>query len=295
MEKVTIYSDGGADPNPGYGGWAAILRFGRHEKVLTGSEPDTTNNRMELQAAIAALGALTRPCHVDFYTDSQYLRRGIGEWIEGWARRGWKGERGRPSANVDLFKRHGELTQQHDIEWDWVGEHSGDRHNERVDELAREARLAITPAVTIGDDAPRLYARASCKGNPGPGGWGVVLEQDGDTIQLSGSDPETTNNRMELQAVIEGLRLVPEDQPVHLFTTSDYVFQGATSGIDGWRRRGWQKRGGQPIANADLWRELDRLLEKRPVNWVNAKGQGGEMPLGLDEAARLAAEARELA
>ena len=79
MEKVTIYSDGGADPNPGYGGWAAILRFGRHEKVLTGSEPDTTNNRMELQAAIAALGALTRPCHVDFYTDSQYLRRGIGD------------------------------------------------------------------------------------------------------------------------------------------------------------------------------------------------------------------------
>jgi len=295
MEKVTIYSDGGADPNPGYGGWAAILRFGRHEKVLTGSAPDTTNNRMELQAAIAALGALTRPSHVDFYTDSQYLRRGIGEWIEGWARRGWKGEGGRPIANVDLWKRLWELSQEHEIEWHWVRGHSGDRLNERVDELAREARLAITPAVTIGDDAPRLYARASCKGNPGPGGWGVVLEQDGDTIQLSGSDPETTNNRMELQAVIEGLHLVPEGQPVHLFTTSDYVFQGATAWMDGWRRRGWQKQGGQPIANADLWRELDRLLEKRPVNWVNAKGQGGEMPLGLGEAARLAAEARELA
>ena len=94
MEKVTIYSDGGADPNPGYGGWAAILRFGRHEKVLTGSEPDTTNNRMELQAAIAALGALTRPSSI--LHRFAYLRRGIGEWIEGWAKRGWKSEEAGP-------------------------------------------------------------------------------------------------------------------------------------------------------------------------------------------------------
>ncbi len=295
MEHVTIYSDGGADPNPGYGGWAAILLSGDREKVLTGSEPDTTNNRMELQAAIAALGALSRPCRVDFYTDSQYVRRGISQWIAGWARRGWKSEGGRPIANVDLWKRLWELSQEHEITWHWVRGHSGDRFNERVDELAREARLAITPQVTIGDDAPRLYVRASCKGNPGPGGWGVVLEQDGETTQHSGSDPETTNNRMELQAAIEGLRRAPAGEPVHLFTTSDYVFQGATSWMDGWRRRGWQKQGGQPIANADLWRELDRLLQSRSVNWVNAKGQGEEMPPGLDEAARLAAEARDRA
>jgi ribonuclease HI len=198
-------------------------------------------------------------------------------------------------ANVDLWKRLWELSQEHEIEWHWVRGHSGNRLNERVDELARGARLAITPRVIPGDGAPKLYVRASCKGNPGPGGWGVVLEQAGETTQLSGSEAETTNNRMELRGAIEGLRLLPEGQPVHLFTTSDYVFQGATSWLAGWRRRGWEKQGGQPIANADLWQELDELLKTRPVNWVNAKGKGTDMPIGLGEAALLAADAREVA
>jgi ribonuclease HI len=149
--------------------------------------------------------------------------------------------------------------------------------------------------VTIGGDAPRLYVRASCKGNPGTGGWGAVLEQAGETTQVSGSEPETTNNRMELRAVLEGLRLLPAGQPVHLFTTSDYVFQGATSWIGGWRRRNWEKQDGKPIANADLWRELEQLLKAHTINWVNAKGMGEEMPQGLREAARLAVEAREIA
>ena len=94
-EDVIIYSDGGADPNPGIGGWAAILKSGSHEKVLTGNEPQTTNNRMELTAAVQALEALKRPCTIQFYTDSQYLRRGITEWIEGWAAKGWKSKAGK--------------------------------------------------------------------------------------------------------------------------------------------------------------------------------------------------------
>ncbi len=296
MERVTIYSDGGADPNPGIGGWAAILRLGDHERVLSGSHPQTTNNRMELQAAIAALEALTRPCQVDFYTDSQYVRQGISQWIEDWARRGWRSQSGQKIANVDLWQRLWELSQQHEIEWHWVRGHSGNRYNERVDELARAARLAITPTVELDAAAPRLYVRASVSGNPGPGGWGVVVEEGGDTRQFSGSEPETTNNRMELRAAIEALGLVAPAQPVQLFTTSDYVYQGATSWIDGWRKRGWQKQGGQPVANADLWQELDRLLQGRTgaVHWVNAKGKGEEMPLGLVEAGRLAVEAREL-
>jgi ribonuclease HI len=295
MDQVTIYSDGGADPNPGIGGWAAILRFGRREKVLTGSHPQTTNNRMELQAAIAALEALSRPCHVDFYTDSQYVRQGISQWIEGWARRGWRSQSGQDIANVDLWKRLWELSQEHEIEWHWVRGHSGNRYNERVDELARAARLAITPAVELGEDVPRLYIRASVSGNPGPGGWGVVLEEGDETEQFSGSEPSTTNNRMELRAAIEALQLLPPTQPVELFTTSDYVYQGATSWIDGWRKRSWQKQGGQPVANADLWQELDRLLQARTVRWINAKGKGEAMPLGLVEAGRLAAGARDLA
>jgi ribonuclease HI len=294
MNHVTIYSDGGADPNPGIGGWAAILRFNGREKELSGSDPETTNNRMELQAAIAALEALSKPHLVDFYTDSQYVRQGITRWIEGWAKRGWRSETGRAIANVDLWKRLWELTQKHTIKWHWVRGHSGNRLNERVDELARKARLAITPEVTLGRNVPRLYVRASVRGNPGPGGWGVVLEESGETEQLSGAEPETTNNRMELRAAIEGLRMLERNAPVQLFTTSDYVYQGATSWIKGWRRSKWVKKGGQPVANADLWQELDQLLAQRTVKWVNAKGKGDTMPRGLTEAGRLAVTARDV-
>ena len=171
-DKVIIYSDGGADPNPGIGGWAAVLKYGRHEKILSGNDPQATNNRMELMAAIAALGSLKRPSSVEFHTDSEYLRKGITEWIEGWAQKGWKTKGGKPISNVDLWQRLWPLVKQHGINWHWVKGHSGNRMNERVDALARQARLEITPAEQISADVPRLYLRSSCKGNPGPGGLG---------------------------------------------------------------------------------------------------------------------------
>lgn len=270
--EVIIYADGGADPNPGIGGWAAVLRYGDHEKVLTGNDPQTTNNRMELTAAINALAALKRPSKVAFYTDSQYLRRGITEYIEKWAANDWK-IKNKPVANADLWPQLWELTQQHQIEWHWVKGHAGDELNERVDQLAREARLAITPPEEIADDVPRLYLRASCKGNPGPGGWGVVLDMDEETIEASGRARQTTNNRMELTAAIEGLKLLPPGSAVQLFTTSDYLYQGATRWISGWRQRNWQKKGGEPIANADLWQQLDALSRDYRIKWINAKGQ----------------------
>lgn len=290
--KVLIYTDGGADPNPGIGGWAAVLRYGEHEKVLTGNEPHTTNNRMELQAAISALEALKQPSQVEFHTDSEYLRRGITEWIEKWAARGWLHEGGRPVANADLWQTLWSLVEQHDIDWHWVKGHGGDPLNERVDQLARQARLEITPGVHISDDIPRLYLRASCKGNPGPGGWGVVLERGEETEQMSGSAVATTNNRMELLAAIEGLQLLPSGSTVQVFTTSDYLYQGATRWIDNWRRRNWQKKGGQPVANADLWQALDRLMDDYTIRWINAKGQ--EHP-ALTEAGQMAAAAADLA
>lgn len=295
MQRVTIYSDGGADPNPGIGGWAAILRFGRRERVLTGNEPFTTNNRMELAAAIAALKALKRPSKIRFFTDSEYLRRGITEWIENWAQRNWRTESGKAVANAGLWRELWSLTKAHQIEWKWVRGHSGDPLNERVDALARKAREEITPRVTVSDDAPRLYLRASCKGSPGDGGWGVVLEQQGETTQFSGSELQTTNNRMEIRAAIEGLKRLPPGSRVQLITTSDYLYQGATKWIHGWRERNWQKRGGQTIANHDLWQELDRLMNKYEIEWISAKGNGAERYQGLQEAGKLASEATRIA
>jgi ribonuclease HI len=290
--KVVIYSDGGADPNPGIGGWAAILKYGAHEKVLTGNAPQATNNRMELQAAISALEALKRPSAITFHTDSEYLRQGITERIEKWAANDWQLKGGKPVSNADLWQKLWPLVKKHDIEWQWVKGHAGDPMNERVDQLARQARMEITPAVQVDDDAPKLYLRSSCKGNPGPGGWGVVLEEGEDTEQASGSEPQTTNNRMEIQAAIGGLLLLPPGSGVQMFTTSDYLFQGATKWIHGWRRRHWLKRDGKPVANADLWQALDQLTQNYTVRWINAKGQELQ---GLEEAGKLAVEAVKIA
>lgn len=288
--KVTIYTDGGADPNPGYGGWAAVLLYGEHEKVLTGNEPNTTNNRMELQAAIQALSALKRPCVVELYTDSQYLRRGITEWIEGWAAKNWRSN-GKDIQNVDLWKILWPLTKKHTIEWHWVKGHAGNKYNEMVDELATKARLEITPQVALDENLIKLFVRGSCKGNPGRGGWGVVIEEaNGDTEQFRGNELETTNNRMELIAVLEGLRQLENGTAVQIITVSDYLFQGATQWINGWRKRNWQKKAGQLIANADLWQQIDKAEQQYKIHWLNAKGKQDQY-LGLQEASQLAVEA----
>ena len=139
QRKVKIYTDGACRGNPGPGGWAALLKFGRHEKVLTGGEPETTNNRMEMTASIEALRALTQSCQVDFYTDSEYLRKGITEWMANWKRRGWKTSGKKPVKNQDLWRALDAVIQDHEIEWRWVRGHAGHRENERVDRLARKA------------------------------------------------------------------------------------------------------------------------------------------------------------
>jgi ribonuclease HI len=140
MPQVTIYTDGACDPNPGPGGWAALLRYAVHEKVLTGSDPDTTNNRMELTAAIEAFKALKQPCQVDIYTDSEYLKRGITEWLSGWRARGWRRKVG-ALANIALWQELDKLLKTHQVEWHWLRGHAGQPQNERVDMLARQALL----------------------------------------------------------------------------------------------------------------------------------------------------------
>jgi ribonuclease HI len=144
---VTIYSDGGAKPNPGPGGWAALLIYGEHQSEISGGESYTTNNQMELTAAIKALEALTRPCEVDFYTDSQYLRQGITEWINTWRKNGWRTSAKKPVLNQELWMRLHELTQTHKIRWHWTRGHAGDTFNERVDQLATQARQKISQSL----------------------------------------------------------------------------------------------------------------------------------------------------
>jgi len=138
--EVVIYTDGACDPNPGPGGWAAvILLTGRHPQELVGSESHTTNNRMELRAAIEALATLHGPHRVHLYTDSEYLRRGITEWLPNWERQNWKTSRRTPVKNQDLWRRLAQLMRHHQVHWHWIKGHAGDRWNQYVDCLARAA------------------------------------------------------------------------------------------------------------------------------------------------------------
>lgn len=138
--KVIIYTDGGAKPNPGAGGWAALLIYGEHQREISGGERHTTNNQMELTAAIEALNALSRPCEIDFYTDSQYLKKGITEWIAKWRKNGWQTADKKPVLNQALWQRLDQLAQIHTVQWKWTRGHAGNPYNERVDQLATQAR-----------------------------------------------------------------------------------------------------------------------------------------------------------
>ncbi len=143
--RVRIYTDGACKGNPGPGGWGALLQLGGSEKELCGGEPDTTNNRMELTAVIRALEALKRACEIDLYTDSQYVQKGISEWIASWKRRGWKTADKKPVKNVDLWLELDRLVGGHRIHWHWVRGHAGHPENERADQLANKGIESLRP------------------------------------------------------------------------------------------------------------------------------------------------------
>lgn len=137
-KRISVWTDGACSGNPGPGGWGALLTWNSHTKELKGGASETTNNRMELTAAIEALESLKRSSEIDIYTDSQYVRGGITAWIEGWKKNGWKTSNRKPVKNIDLWQRLDDLKAQHDINWHWVRGHAGTDGNERADELARE-------------------------------------------------------------------------------------------------------------------------------------------------------------
>ena len=140
---VVMFTDGACSGNPGPGGWCAILRYGEHEKILQGGASLTTNNRMELRAALAGLQTLTRPCQVEIHTDSEYLKKGVTQWMAGWLRNGWRTSTKQPVKNQDLWRALNAAMKPHQITWHWVKGHAGDRQNERADQLAVQAMQTI--------------------------------------------------------------------------------------------------------------------------------------------------------
>jgi len=314
--QVTVYTDGGCDPNPGPGGWGAIVRWGDREWTLSGNDPDTTNNRMELHAAAAALALLEGlfgRCQVDLHTDSQYLRQGITEWIDSWVGRGWRTKGNRPVKNQDLWRVIHRLTQAHDVTWHWLKGHAGHTLNERADRLATEALQALRrgpvapdthppgapdthpPGATEthqpGDDRPHveISVKASCRGAEGRGGWGAVLRMGECSKSLSGGEPATTANAMFIRGATEALRSLTRPCRVTLYSDAKYLINGASRWVKGWQARGWQTKDGKPIANRAEWEALLKAARPHRVTWLLARGDTA--PDDLAQAGELASRA----
>jgi ribonuclease HI len=284
LPAVTLYTDGGADPNPGTGGWAAILLDPSSGKAmeLSGGEPRATNNRMELTAAIRGLESLKRRCRVTLFTDSQYLRKGITQWLPGWVARGWRRKDGELQ-NEDLWRRLHELIQLHDVRWDWIKGHAGNRWNERADELAtleiRKLRGegAATPGLAAAPVEAEVFLRVSCSGQRG--GWAALVRRNTpqtaevEEAVLSAGLAGVTPNQLDLLAAAAALESLPPGISVAVHTGSDYLRNGASRWLEGWRRRGWKTQEGQPVQNRDLWQRLEKALAGRRVTWPEVKGR----------------------
>jgi ribonuclease HI len=266
MPVVLIYTDGACDPNPGPGGWAALLQSRGQEKTLTGSSSNTTNNRMELQAVIAALEALRQPCQVQLHTDSEYVQRGVTEYLESWKARGWKTSDRRAVANRDLWEALDRAMQRHQIDWFWVKGHAGDPLNERVDQLA----VSMIPRSSLPLDdreAFHVFTGVSCLGPAGPGAWAVVIRSAQGEQELSGHEARTSANRLHLVAIAQGLAAVPAGAKVHLYTPSDYAAQGAKQWVKSWAAQGWHTQGGQTVKHKEVWQAIQAAAEARHVSW----------------------------
>ena len=287
--EVTVYTDGACDPNPGPGGWAVVLLFGSQKKTLTGGDLKTTNNRMELQAVIAGLQSLTRPCRVRLHTDSEYVRKGVTEYLERWKAKGWRTSAKQPVANRELWEALDEAAERHSVQWIWVKGHAGDLHNEEVDRLA--TGMIARPDLPTGDlRATHIFVGASCLGASGPGGWAAVV-RDGQAVrELTGREERTSANRLHLQAVVRGLGALPAGAAAHVYTPSDYVAQGAEHWVKQWARNGWQTKDGQPVKHSDLWQAIRQAGQEHRLEWhclKNEAARPGESKRA-DELARAA-------
>ena len=270
LPEVIIYTDGACDPNPGPGGWAAVLRSGLHERELTDADPRTTNNRMELQAVIAALNALKKPCHVMLHTDSQYVQKGVTQYLARWKAKGWQTADKKAVANQDLWQALDEALQRHQIEWVWVKGHAGDPLNERVDQLA--VSMIPRSALPLDDaHAAHVFTGVSCRGQTGPGGWAAIMRNEVTTLEVSGREDHTSANRLHLLAAQKGLEAAPPKSIVHVYTPSDYVAQGATQWVKNWMAQGWHTKDGQPVKHREVWQAIVAASRERNVMWHSLK------------------------
>jgi ribonuclease HI len=316
--KYVVYTDGGCRPNPGPGGWGAVIvtfgEKGERRRELSGGEAYSTNNRMELTAAVRALEALPDGSRVDLVTDSTYLKQGITRWLRAWRARGWKTVTGEPVKNQDLWGALDEAARRHLVTWRWARGHAGDEGNERAHQLAADAIPAAAPGRRRGGRAAEALGQAPSASRPArpadadtgeppteaveafvgiawsarhrEGTWGAVLRFKGHEKELSGKADVASPNAAHIASAVHALEAVRESRPVRLVTASDYLRDGAAQWLPAWRKRGWRTKGGEPVANREWWQRLERQQARLRVEWVVADKEAPPPEL---------AQARELA
>jgi ribonuclease HI len=252
---VVLYTDGACDPNPGPGGWGAVLLLpGQPPLELSGGEAETTNNRMEIRAAVEALRALPGPARALLHTDSQYLCWGFQQLA------GPRGKRALAGAkNADLWAELADALAGHSVTCRWVQGHAGDEGNERAHTLA--AAAVPSPRLPLDDeDAIHLFTAVSCaSASPGPGGWATLLRYRHAAKLLGCHEPQASANRLHLLAALRGIEAVKRPLPLHVYTTSEYLRDGMTRWVQGWQARDWHTHQGTPVSHRDLWEALLRV------------------------------------
>jgi len=272
LPEVTLYTDGACSPNPGTGGWGVVvLSGGRVQKEMSGREEQTTNNRMELTAALRGLEYLKAPQQVTVITDSTYVKNGITSWIHGWKKRGWRTATKEPVKNRDLWEALEQEITRHRVTWKWVKGHSQNKWNERVDTLAVSARSRADSAVadTVQRNPPalpdnegvRIFSGVTYAPSRGCGSWAVLLSYQHHLKVLGGSARGESANQFHLLSALAGLAALKRPLPVTLYTTSGYIRDGVSSWLESWQRRGWRTSEGKAVSHEDLWRQLARYLQ----------------------------------
>lgn len=292
---LTIYTDGACSPNPGPGGWGAvIIREGKVVSELSGGEASSTNNRMELTAAVEALQAIDTRAEITLYTDSIYLKNGITEWIIKWQSNNWQTADRKDVKNSDLWKKLLDQIALHRIDWRWVKGHGSNPFNIRADELAVAARKkkgkteGIPRTSSLSDDHIRLFTGVTCRHKAGVGAWSAILNWRSHVKILGARVTGMSANQLYLMALVEGLKSLKKELPVNVYTHSGYLYDGATTWLDGWKKRDWRTREGRDVSNKELWQAVEELMKQYRVSFYL---EDRELPhCFLQEAKELARE-----
>ncbi len=294
-EAVKIYTDGSCSPNPGPGGWGAVLLFAEGKRIveLSGQEDESTNNRMELMAALKALQSMDDSSEVEVFTDSRYLQQGVTAWLDSWRKNGWLTRDGQPVKNRDLWDSLSIELERLTIRWKWVKGHSENTWNNRADELAVSVRTAGRKEnYHIKDPfGVQIYLGVTWKHSSGSGAWAAILCYR-EHVKIIGGDADSTNNttanKLYLIAAIESIQILKRRLPVQIYTKSGYFRDGMENWLSGWQKRGWRTKEDREISNKTQWQELALLQERfSPAVMLVS----GEEPLcKIQEAKELARE-----